>query len=312
MADTKKTAKKAPASAAKKPAPKKEAASLFDKETVDLIKKAAKEHGIPAGDVTKVLSALPNENGDTKGVTRAASANREGALMSLLDEDQDEIADRLSAASGVTRGSTGKILLLAAPFLLKYLFSGNNSSASSGMGMGGMGSMGMLGSLLGGGQQQSSMGMLGSLLGGGQQQSSMGMLGSLLGGGQTQQQQSSMGMLGSLLGASQPQPQQSSGMLGSLFGGSQQQPQQVSVSNNGNGTVTLDTQTLMSLLNNANSGNQQANTAMLQSLASGQQTTNASSNSLLSSLLGGGQTQQQQSSSGGVLNSIFNLLGDNG
>ncbi len=195
---------------------------LFDKATLEAILADAKDNGIDAEDVEKVLNTLPN--GGNTVPTRGASP--EGELMSLVEADKDEMTDQIARATGVERGKTGTILMLAAPFILKYLLGSGSSSNQSGS---------LLGSLLGGGQtQQSSAGsLLGSLLGGGQtQQSSAGsLLGSLLGGGQTQQ--SSGSLLGSLLGGGQTPTYSSnatSSLLSSLLGGGQTQTQGMDMS----------------------------------------------------------------------------------
>ena len=154
-----------------------EITDILDQETLDAIYADAAASGISASDVKAVLGTLTD---DTRAPSR--SANSQGELMSLLDDDKDAVVNDIADATGVERGKTGTILMLAAPFLLKYLFS-SGSSGNSGSNMNLM--LPLLMALMGGGQQQSSgMGLLGSLLGGGQpkpQQSSL--LGALLGGG---------------------------------------------------------------------------------------------------------------------------------
>ena len=106
-------------------------------------------------------------------------------LAHVRGDDQNELVEEISGATGVTRAKTTTILALVAPLLLSLLGSSNQS------GSGGL--FGMLGGLLGlGGSSQPTQ----------TQQSSGGLLSGLLGGGQ------------------QPQPQQSTSLLGSLFGGS--------------------------------------------------------------------------------------------
>lgn len=125
-------------------------------------------------------------------------------LGHVLGDDQKELVDEISRASGVTKGKTTTILALVAPLLLSLL--GSQNSGSSGGGL-----LGMLGGLLGlgGGSQQSSGGLLGGLLGGGQQQA------------QTQPQQQSTSLLGSLLGgSSNSNASLASGLFSSLLGGS--------------------------------------------------------------------------------------------
>lgn len=229
---------------------------LFDKKTLEAILADAAEAGIDADDVKKVLGTLPN--GGKAQPSR--SANPEGELMSLMGDDKEAVTDAVADAAGVERGKTGTILMLAAPFLLKYLFSNNSSSSSSGS---------LLGSLLGGGTQQQSASSMGGL-------DTMAALMSMMGGAQQQTSQTSL--LGSLLGTTQTQPAYSTNstasLLGSLMGmgGAQQTQQQSSA---------MDMGSLLNLM------------------GSTQQTQP--------------QTQQSsQSAGGGLLNALFNLLGDNG
>ena len=246
-----------------------EITDILDQETLDAIYADAAASGISASDVKAVLGTLTD---DTRAPSR--SANSQGALMSLLDDDKDAVVNDIADATGVERGKTGTILMLAAPFLLKYLFS-SGSAGNSGSNMNLM--LPLLMALMGGGQQQSSgMGLLGSLLGGGQpkpQQSSL--LGALLGGGQQQyyQQSPSNSLFSSLLGA---QPQQNyshnstTALLNSLMGSqTQQQVQAQQVQQSG----------LLDLLS-GNSAQPQIQ-------------------------------QPQQSAGGGLLSALFNLLGDN-
>ncbi len=246
-----------------------EITDILDQETLDAIYADAAASGISASDVKAVLGTLTD---DTRAPSR--SANSQGELMSLLDDDKDAVVNDIADATGVERGKTSTILMLAAPFLLKYLFS-SGSAGNSGSNMNLM--LPLLMALMGGGQQQSSgMGLLGSLLGGGQpkpQQSSL--LGALLGGGQQQyyQQSPSNSLFSSLLGA---QPQQNyshnstTALLNSLLGSqSQQQVQAQQVQQSG----------LLDLLS-GNSAQPQVQ-------------------------------QPQQSAGGGLLSALFNLLGDN-
>ena len=213
------------------------AKKILDKDTVAAIKAEAKKNGISAAEVDKVLAALPREK-SSKTVERGAQST-EQELLTLLSDDEDKVSGDVERATGVKRGNARTILLLAAPFLIKYLLSGNNSGNNSSS---------LLGSLLGGGQQAQPSGAS-ALLG-------------LLGGQQAQPQNSSAALL-NLLGGQQTQPQQSQSLLGSLLGGQQSQPVQ-------------------------------------------------QSQSILGSLLGGGQqAQPQQASSGGIMDMLFNILGDN-
>lgn len=119
-------------------------------------------------------------------------------LGHVLGSDQNAIIERVSAASGVTKGKTTSILAMIAPLLLSLLGGQQNQQGS------GFNLLGMLGGLLGGGssqqsesQQQSGGGLLDSLGG-------LGGLTSLFGGGsqqETQQEESSQGgLLDSILG----------------------------------------------------------------------------------------------------------------
>ena len=246
-----------------------EITDILDQETLDAIYADAAASGISASDVKAVLGTLTD---DTRAPSRSATS--QGELMSLLDDDKDAVVNDIADATGVERGKTGTILMLAAPFLLKYLFS-SGSAGNSGSNMNLM--LPLLMALMGGGQQQSSgMGLLGSLLGGGQpkpQQSSL--LGALLGGGQQQyyQQSPSNSLFSSLLGA---QPQQNyshnstTALLNSLMGSQPQQPAQAQP---GPPSGLLD-------LLSGNSAQPQVQ-------------------------------QPQQSAGGGLLSALFNLLGDN-
>lgn len=132
-------------------------------------------------------------------------------LGHVLGPDQASIVDRVSAASGVTKGKTTTILALVAPLLLSLL-GGQQQQQGSGFNL-----LGMLGGLLGGGQQSSSGSLLGSLLGGGAQQTQSSSSGLQLlsnSSQQTQQAQQSGGLLDSLGGL---------GGLSGLFGGGQQE-----------------------------------------------------------------------------------------
>ena len=251
---------------------------IFDKQTMDAIIADAKASGVSAAEVKKVLGTLTDQN--LAPTRSAASANE---LMSLLDDDQDAVVCDISDATGVERMKTSTILMLAAPFLLKYLFSSGSSGASSNAGSGL--STALLSALLGGGMQQQSSGM-----------GTMGSLLNLLGGMQQPQQQTQPDLLSSLLGSSIQQTQQSNSLFGSLLGG--QQPQQQTAYTNDSTAALLN-----ALLS---SGTQQTQ----------QQTYAPQTNTgdLLSLFGGTQQTQQTQTSAqgGGLLNALFNLLGDNG
>ncbi|MBR6377586.1 MAG: DUF937 domain-containing protein [Oscillospiraceae bacterium] len=118
-------------------------------------------------------------------------------LGHVLGDDQKELVEEISRASGVTKAKTTTILALVAPLLLSLLGNQNNSS--------GGGLLSMLGGLLGMGGGQSSGGLLGSLFGGGQsqpqpQQQSGSLLGSLLGGSSSSNASMASGLFSSLLG----------------------------------------------------------------------------------------------------------------
>ena len=212
-----------------------EITDILDQETLDAIYADAAASGISASDVKAVLGTLTD---DTRAPSR--SANSQGELMSLLDDDKDAVVNDIADATGVERGKTSTILMLAAPFLLKYLFS-SGSAGNSGSNMNLM--LPLLMALMGSGQQQSSgMGLLGALLGGGQQQyyqqsPSNSLFSSLL-GAQPQQNyshNSTTALLNSLMGSQsqqqvQAQQVQQSGLLDLLSGNSAQpqvqQPQQ--------------------------------------------------------------------------------------
>ena len=177
---------------------------ILDKQTMDAILADAKAAGIKAKDVKAVLGTLTDQN---KAPTRSAAS--QGELLSLLGDDSDAVAADISAATGVERAKTSTILMIAAPFLLKYLL-GNSSNQSNSAGS-------LLTSLLGGGQTQqpSQTSLLAGLLGGQSQQTTgsngASLLGSLLGTSGQQQaagQSNDLGPLLSLLGNNSQQPQQ--------------------------------------------------------------------------------------------------------
>ena len=89
-------------------------------------------------------------------------------LAHVLGDDEKQLVDEISRASGVTKGKTTSILALAAPLLLS-----------------------LLGGLLGGGQQQAQP-----------QQQSGSLLGSLLGGSSNSNASLASGLFSSLLGGS--------------------------------------------------------------------------------------------------------------
>ena len=244
-----------------------EISEIFDKQTMEAIKADAKASGINPEDVEKVLGTLTDQN-----LAPTRSVNSAPELMSLLDDDQDAVVADVADATGVDRMKTSTILMLAAPFLLKYLFSSGSSQTSSNAGL----TTSLLSALLGGGMQQQSSSLLGSLLGAGvqQQPQQTDLLSALLGGGMQQQQNNSL--------------------FGSLLGGGMQQ-QNTAYSNN----------STAALMNSLLGGGMQPTQAQQQ----------VQQNDLLS-LFGGAQQQtqpvQQSSQGGGLLNALFNLLGDNG
>ena len=241
--------------------------AIFDQQTMDAIVADAKASGISAEEVSRVLGSLTDQN-----LAPTRSVNSAPELMSLLDDDQDAVVADVADATGIDRSKTSTILMLAAPFLLKYLFSGSGSSNSnSGL------TSALLSSLLGGGMQQ--------------QNSGLGLLGSLL-GGQTQQQ-AQPDLFSALLGGGM-QPQQSNSLFGSLLGGQQQTPAYST-----DATAAL----LSSLLGG---GMQQTQTAPVQ------QTQQSDLLSLFSGAQQTQQQTQQNAQGGGLLSALFNLLGDNG
>lgn len=260
-----------------------EISEIFDKQTMDAIKADAKASGISPEDVEKVLGTLTDQN-----LAPTRSVNSAPELMSLLDDDQDAVVADVADATGVDRMKTSTILMLAAPFLLKYLFSSGSSGAAqsnSGAGL----STALLSALLGGGMQHQPSSSMGS-----------GLLSALLGGGvQAQPQQTDL--LSSLLGSSVQQTQQSNSLFGSLLGG---QPQQQPQYYNNDSTAAL--------MNALLSGMQQSAPPVQQPVQPVQQPVQQPD---LLSLFGGQQSQQQTqqpAQGGGLLNALFNLLGDNG
>ena len=103
-----------------------EISEIFDKQTMEAIKADAKASGINPEDVEKVLGTLTDQN-----LAPTRSVNSAPELMSLLDDDQDAVVADVADATGVDRMKTSTILMLAAPFLLKYLFSSGSSGAAS-------------------------------------------------------------------------------------------------------------------------------------------------------------------------------------
>ncbi|MCR5005806.1 MAG: DUF937 domain-containing protein [Clostridiales bacterium] len=105
---------------------------LFDQQIMDAITADAKAAGITPEEVSKVLGSLTDQN-----LAPTRSVNSAPELMSLLDDDQDAVVADVADATGVERGKTSTILMLAAPFLLKYLFSSGSSNTNSIASMGG-------------------------------------------------------------------------------------------------------------------------------------------------------------------------------
>ena len=144
--------------------------AIFDQQTMDAIVADAKASGISADEVSRVLGSLTDQN-----LAPTRSVNSAPELMSLLDDDQDAVVADVADATGIDRSKTSTILMLAAPFLLKYLFSGSGSSNSnSGL------TTALLSSLLGGAQQTQTVPV---------QQPQQSDLLSLFGGAQQPQQQ---------------------------------------------------------------------------------------------------------------------------
>lgn len=125
-------------------------------------------------------------------------------LAHVLGEDQTELVEEISKATGVTKAKTTTILALVAPLLLSLLGSSGQSSSGGSL-------LGMLGGLLG---------LSGSSQPAQPQQSSGGLLSGLLGGGQQAQPQQSGSLLGSLFGgSSSSNASLASGLFSSLLGG---------------------------------------------------------------------------------------------
>ncbi|MBQ3356099.1 MAG: DUF937 domain-containing protein [Oscillospiraceae bacterium] len=112
-------------------------------------------------------------------------------LGHVLGSDQKSIVERVSEASGVTKGKTTSILAMIAPLLLSLLGGQQNQQGS------GFNLLGMLGGLLGGGQQQENT----QQSSGGGLLDSLGGLGGLTGlfGGSSQQEQQEESNSGGLL-----------------------------------------------------------------------------------------------------------------
>ena len=119
-------------------------------------------------------------------------------LGHVLGSDQNAIIERVSAASGVTKGKTTSILAMIAPLLLSLL-GGQQNQQQSQQGSG-FNLLGMLGGLLGGGSQEESEPETESQSGGGLLDSlgGLGGLTSLFGGSSQSSSQSSGGILSSI------------------------------------------------------------------------------------------------------------------
>ncbi len=134
----------------------------------------------------------------------------------VLGDDQSEITEEISRATGVTKAKTGTILALLAPLLLSMLGNQNNSSSGGGL-------LGMLGGLLGfgggAGQSAAAAPQTIDLLGATQAAAAQPTINLL--GGQAQQApaQQSSSLLSGLLGGGSATSSLTSGLLGSLLGG---------------------------------------------------------------------------------------------
>ena len=136
-------------------------------------------------------------------------------LGHVLGDNQKTAVNRISDATGVTKGKTTSILAMVAPLLLSQLGGQQQQAQSSG----GFNLLGMLGGLLGGGAQQSAAPAGGGLFG--------NMFGGLFGGAQQQavaaqqqaqqQVQQQAGVL-DLLGGSEEQSSSEGGLLEGLLG----------------------------------------------------------------------------------------------
>ena len=161
--------------------------NVSSKDGEDSLKKALGDHS---------LSDLSNPAAFLKG---ADLKDGKKILGHVFGSAQNEAVERISDASGVTKGKTLSILAIAAPLLLVLLGKQQQQPQTNALGLGSL-----LGGLLGGGQQQTqqSTGLLAALFGGNQQpqQQSGGLLSGLFGGGQQQQQtQQSSGLMDGLL-----------------------------------------------------------------------------------------------------------------
>lgn len=168
-----------------------------------------------AASLTKALSDHSADDTSNPGAFIKGADLKDGKkiLGHVLGDDQSDLVNQISKASGVTKAKTTTILALVAPLLLSLL--GNQNNDSSG------GLLSLLGGLLGiGGNsqpvqqpvqqtQQSTGGLLGGLFGGqSQQQSSGGLLGSLLGGSSSSNASLTSGLFSSLMGGGSGQSQQ--------------------------------------------------------------------------------------------------------
>lgn len=172
-----------------------------------------------------VISYLRNKSKDAKeaeALNNALDRDHDGSILndpsqalnrqtegsSILDHifggQKVAVENQLSQNTGISMDKIGPVLSMLAPVIMGYI---GQQKQQNNVNAGGLGDL--LGGILGGAQSQAQSGnplndILGSVLGGGSQQSSGNVLGDILGGvlggGQQKQQGGLGGLLGSILG----------------------------------------------------------------------------------------------------------------
>lgn len=172
-----------------------------------------------------VISYLRNKSQDAKeaeALSNALDKDHDGSILndpsqalnrqaegnSILDHifggQKIAVENQLSQNTGISMDKIGPVLAMLAPVIMGYI---GQQKQQNNVNAGGLGDL--LGGILGGAQSQAQSGnplndILGSVLGGGSQQSSGNVLGDILGGvlggGQQKQQGGLGGLLGSILG----------------------------------------------------------------------------------------------------------------
>lgn len=146
---------------------------------------------------------------DNPAQVEARQEEGSSILDHIFGGQKPQIENQLSQNTGISMDKIGPIMAMLAPLIMGYIGKEKQTSGvNSGGGLGGL-----LGGILGGAQNQAQAqpsnplnDILGSVLGGGSQQSSSGnplndILGSVLGSGNSSQQQGGLGgILGSILG----------------------------------------------------------------------------------------------------------------